>query len=191
MVNEELNRPGIYPLSVSAVDAAGNRRTSTVEVKVDATAPDISIGLPKVVHSSRPLLSVTVNDTAPAHKAVQLDGLRAQPGARPAAPLSQGRHTLSVTAHDRAGNRTVKRVRFVVDSTEHLGDATLRQGAIGKDVTDLQTLLKRQGYLRGKPSGVYSGGTVAAVKAMARAYGMCSEKIASMYATVPATATPH
>jgi len=172
---------GTYPLSVTAVDAAGNRRTSTVEVKVDATAPDVSIGLPKVVHSSRPLLSVTVNDTAPAHRTVQLDGLRARPGTRPAAPLSQGRHTLSVTAHDRAGNRTVTRVRFVVDSTEHLGDATLREGAIGKDVTDLQKLLKRQGYLRGKPSGVYSGGTVAAVKAFQKASALPVDGAVGVY----------
>ena len=35
-----------------------------------------------------------------------------------AIPLSQGRHTLSVAAHDKAGNRTEKRMQFVVDSTE-------------------------------------------------------------------------
>jgi peptidoglycan hydrolase-like protein with peptidoglycan-binding domain len=172
---------GTYPLTVTAADAAGNRRTTTAEVKVDATPPDVSIGLPDVIHSSRPLLNVTVNDTAPARATVRLDGIRARPDTRPAAPLSQGRHTVSVSARDRAGNRTEQRVRFVVDSTEHLGDATLRRGAIGKDVTDLQKLLKRQGYLHGKPSGVYSGGTVAAVKAFQKASALPVDGAVGVY----------
>jgi peptidoglycan hydrolase-like protein with peptidoglycan-binding domain len=160
---------GTVPVAVTAADPAGNRRTSTVDVKVDATAPQISVGLSGVVRSSRPVLKVGITDTAPTHSTVTLDGIRAHAGVRPAVPLSQGRHTLSVRAHDMAGNRTEKQVRFVVDSTEHLGDATLRRGAIGQDVTDLQKLLKREGYLHGPPSGVYASGTVAAVKAFQKA----------------------
>src|SRR5436190_1280038 len=121
---------GTIPVAVTAADAAGNRRTSDLEVKVDATAPDVSIGLSDVIHSSRPVLKVGVTDTAPTNATVRLDGLRVKPGIRPAQPLSQGRHTLSVKVHDLAGNRTQKHVRFVVDSTEHLGDATVRRGAI-------------------------------------------------------------
>ena len=172
---------GTFPVSVTAADAAGNQRTSTVDVEVDATAPDVAISLPSVIHSSRPILAVKVTDTAPAHETVRLDGLRTQPGTRPAIPLSQGRHTLSVAAHDKAGNRTEKRIRFVVDSTEHLGDATLRQGAIGKDVSDLQKLLKRQGFLHAKPSGVYSGGTVAAVKAFQKASSLPVDGAVGVY----------
>jgi peptidoglycan hydrolase-like protein with peptidoglycan-binding domain len=172
---------GTYPVTVTATDAAGNGRTSTVELKVDATAPDVSIAVPDVVHSSRPRLDVTVTDIAPAHEIVRLDGVPTRVGTRPAAPLSQGRHTLSVTAHDKAGNHAEQRVRFVVDSTDHLGDATLRRGAIGKDVTDLQKLLKRQGYLRGKPSGVYAGGTVAAVKSFQKASGLPVDGAVGVY----------
>ena len=160
---------GTIPLVVTATDAAGNRRTVNANVKVDATAPAVTFGLPDVVRSSRPQLKVDVSDTAPTHETVRLDGLRTQAGSRPAMPLSQGRHTLSVTAHDLAGNRTEQRRHFVVDSTEHLGNATLRRGAIGKDVSDLQKLLRRQGYLHGPATGVYASGTVAAVKAFQKA----------------------
>jgi hypothetical protein len=160
---------GAIPLVVTATDAAGNRRSVTADIKVDATAPAVTVGLPAVVHSSRPRLQVDVSDAAHTHETVRLDGVRMQPGSRPQTPLSQGRHTLSVAAHDPAGNRTEQRLSFVVDSTERLGKATLRRGAVGQDVTDLQKLLRRQGYLHGPPSGVYAAGTVAAVKAFQKA----------------------
>ena len=172
---------GTIPVAVTAADVAGNRRTSNLHVKVDATAPDVSVGLSGVIRSSRPVLKVGITDTAPTHATVTLDGVRVQPGVRPVQPLSQGRHTLAVRAHDLAGNRTQKRVRFVVDSTEHLGDATLRRGAIGKDVTDLQKLLKRQGYLHGPPSGVYASGTVAAVKAFQKASNLPVDGAVGIY----------
>jgi hypothetical protein len=172
---------GKIPVVVTAADAAGNLSTSTVDVKVDATAPAVTVGLPDVVRSSRPQLKVDVTDTARVHSTVKLDGVRAQAGARPAIPLSQGRHTISVTAHDPAGNRTEKQMHFVVDSTEHLGDATLRRGAIGKDVTDLQKILKRQGYLHGPPTGVYASGTVAAVKAFQKASDLPTDGAVGMY----------
>ena len=172
---------GTIPVAVTVADAAGNRRTSTVQVKVDATAPAVAVGLPDVVRSSRPRLKVDVTDTARVHSTVKLDGVRTQPGARPALPLSQGRHTLSVTAHDPAGNRTEKQVHFVVDSTEHLGGATLRRGAIGQDVTDLQKILKRQGYLHGPPTGVYASGTVAAVRAFQKASNLPVDGAVGVY----------
>ena len=160
---------GAIPLVVTATDAAGNHRSVTADIKVDATAPAVTFGLPDVVRSSRPRLEVDVSDTAHTHETVRLDGVRTHPGSRPQLPLSQGRHTLSVAAHDPAGNRTEKRLSFVVDSTERLGKATLRRGAVGQDVTDLQKLLRRQGFLHGPPSGVYAAGTVAAVRAFQKA----------------------
>jgi lipoprotein-anchoring transpeptidase ErfK/SrfK len=172
---------GAIPLVVTATDAAGNHRSVTADVKVDATAPTVTIGLPGVVHSSTPRLDVDISDTAPAHETVKLDGVRMQPGARPQLPLSQGRHTLSVAAHDQAGNRTEQKLDFVVDSTEHLGNATLRRGAIGRDVTDLQKLLRRQGYLHGQPSGVYAAGTVAAVKAFQKASNLPVDGAVGIY----------
>jgi lipoprotein-anchoring transpeptidase ErfK/SrfK len=172
---------GTIPVAVTAADAAGNRRTSTLQVKVDATAPAVTVGLPDVVRSSRPRLKVDVTDTARVHSTVKLDGVRTQPGARPALPLSQGRHTLSVTAHDPAGNRTERQVHFVIDSTEHLGGATLRRGAIGKDVSALQKILKRQGYLHGPPTGVYASGTVAAVRAFQKASSLPVDGAVGIY----------
>ena len=172
---------GAIPLVVTATDAAGNHRSVTADVKVDATAPAVTIGLPSVVHSSTPRLDVDVSDTAPAHETVKLDGIRTQPGSRPQMPLSQGRHTLSVAAHDQAGNRTEQKLDFVVDSTEHLGKATLRRGAIGRDVTDLQKLLRRQGYLHGQPSGVYAAGTVAAIKAFQKASNLPADGAVGIY----------
>jgi len=172
---------GTIPVAVTASDTAGNRRTSTIDVKVDATAPAITVGLPDVVHSDRPRLSVDVTDTARVHSTVKLDGVRTQAGAKPGLPLSQGRHTLSVTAHDPAGNRAEKQVHFVVDSTEHLGGVTLRRGAIGRDVSDLQKILKRQGYLHGPPTGVYAAGTVAAVKAFQKASNLPVDGAVGIY----------
>jgi hypothetical protein len=172
---------GAIPLVVTATDAAGNHRSVTADVKVDATAPAVTIGLPAVVHSNTPRLAVDVSDTAPTHETVRIDGVRTQPGAVPQLPLSQGRHTLSVAAHDRAGNRTEKKLQFVVDSTERLGKVTLRRGAMGQDVTDLQKLLRRQGYLHGKPSGVYAAGTVAAVEAFQKASALPVDGAVGIY----------
>ena len=172
---------GTIPVAVTASDDAGNRSTSTIQVKVDATAPAITVGLPDVVHSDRPRLAVDVTDTARVHSTVKLDGVRMRAGAKPGLPLSQGGHTLSVTAHDPAGNRAEKQVHFVVDSTEHLGGATLRKGAIGKDVSDLQRILKRQGYLHGPPTGVYASGTVAAVKAFQKASNLPVDGAVGIY----------
>ena len=72
-------------------------------------------------------------------------------------------------------------VIFVVDSTEHLGGVTLRRGAIGRDVSDLQKILKRQGYLHGPPTGVYAAGTVAAVKAFQKASNLPVDGAVGIY----------
>ena len=81
---------GALPLVVTATDTAGNHRSVTADVKVDATAPTVTLGLPSVVHSSTPLLRVGVTDTAHTHETVRLDGVRMQPGRRPQLPSVTG-----------------------------------------------------------------------------------------------------
>ncbi|HYX85759.1 MAG TPA: L,D-transpeptidase family protein [Gaiellales bacterium] len=160
---------GRIPIAVTATDPAGNRRTVRTRLRVDATAPRVELGVKPVVHTNRPKLAVEVADTAPTRVSVTLDGARVRAGTRPGSPLAEGRHILDVTARDAAGNRTATQLRFVVDSTEWLGTATLVKGARGRDVRALQHLLRHQGFLHSRPTGVLGPGTVVAVRAFQRA----------------------
>ena len=91
--------------------------------------------------------------------------------------LPEGLHTLVVTATDRGGHVTVDRHRFLVDSTETLGKATLVAGARGHDVKVLQHKLRCAGYYHGTISGVLNGRTVAAVKRFQTAIGIPADGI--------------
>ena len=160
---------GTIPLVVTATDAAGNRRTVNANVKVDATAPAVTFGLPDVVRSSRPQLKVDVSR----HRADARD----RPPRRPPHPgrVAPRDAALAGPPHAfrhgprprRQPHRAAPALRRRLDRAP--GNATLRRGAIGKDVSDLQKLLRRQGYLHGPATGVYASGTVAAVKAFQKA----------------------
>ena len=170
-------RDGRHTVSVTAHGngAFGGSLDRSWAFVVDTHAPPLRLGaLPtgwvrehslQLSGHTQPGARVTAAaNVATAHATATADGSFAL-----SLDVSDGTIPLVVTATDAAGNRTEEQLRFVVDSTEHLGDATLRRGAVGQDVSDLQKLLRRQGYLHGPATGVYASGTVAAVKAFQKA----------------------
>ena len=86
--------------------------------------------------------------------------------------LAQGRHTVVVTATDKGGNVVTSKQKFIVDSTERFGSATLWPGARGKDVKELQKKLANAGVYEGKKTRVYDSDTEKAVRRLQTKYGL-------------------
>jgi lipoprotein-anchoring transpeptidase ErfK/SrfK len=176
---------GHTSLSITATDRAGNAASLRRSFLVDATPPQVIVsGVEKVESDDTPQADVIATDAAgtPFVK-MTLDGQRilaqlARSQIRiPFDKLPEGLHTLVVTATDRGGHVTVDRRRFLVDSTEKLGKATLVAGARGRDVRALQHKLRTQGYYHGRFSGVLNKATVTAVRRFQTAIGIPADGI--------------
>ena len=121
--------------------------------------------------------SATDTDRAPLLTAT-LDGVpvkvggAAESGRLRLGTLAQGRHTLVVKATDRGGNSARERREFVVDSTERFGAAALWRGARGRDVRDLQELLRARGFMSGTVTGTFDAATEAGVEAFQDHFGI-------------------
>lgn len=172
--------PGPATLEIVATDAAGNATTTTLDAYVDASPPTMTLDpVPKTLRRSTFTLEVAAADTdLPPELTAVLDGEphRIVGDAGDARlrfkKLPQGKHVLVVTATDKGGNEARERRVFVVDSTERLGVAELWTGARGRDVRDLQELLKARGLYEGDASGRYDAATAAAVEAFQTRYGL-------------------
>ena len=155
---------GTYPLELTARDPAGNSRSTSGRLRVDATAPTISLVTRGVLKRALPTVRGTVTDSSPVETAATLDNRPFILGTKPSRPLAQGIHWLRIRATDEAGNVATKTTRLLVDSTERLGAAVLWPGARGKDVRDLQRQLRDLDLLPKKPvTGIYNAKTVRAV----------------------------
>jgi hypothetical protein len=173
---------GRIALRVTATDPAGNERRLTRALHVDATPPRVRFRLERVVRSSLPVVAVRVHDLTPVRTRALLDGeTRVRLAVRPEQPLDEGRHRLSVVARDAAGNVTRRTLRFVVDSTERLGQATLALGARGRDVAALQRRLREQGFWHGRPTGRYARSTFRAVSRFQEENGIPVDGVAGPY----------
>jgi lipoprotein-anchoring transpeptidase ErfK/SrfK len=156
---------GSYPLQLTARDPAGNSSATSGQLRVDATAPQITLTRDGVVKRSMLKLDATVTDTSSVTTTATLDNRRFTLGTKPAKHLAQGVHWLRITATDEAGNTAKKTGRILVDSTERLGSAALWPGARGNDVKQLQRQLRDLGLLPKKPvTGVYNAATLRAVQ---------------------------
>ncbi len=183
-------RQGPARLRLQATDPAGNRHSETRAIVVDTRPPQVAVKLPWRVDTGEPSVSVRVHDTSPVSVHVTVDGLEQGVVARDegggavvserfsltlaggSAPLANGLHALRVRAADATGHHTLLRRRFLVDTTEQLGAATLVRGARGADVRDLQSLLHDGGYQKGKATGVLDAATERAVRRFQRAQGL-------------------
>ena len=143
---------GFYPVSITAIDPAGNATVQHGELKVDATPPAVTIDASARPHHTRPMINGTVTDTSTVTTKATIDGRPFKLGTKPAVPLAQGAHVLRVQATDAAGNVTVKHQRILVNTSEKLGQNALVAGAVGKDVKQLQHALVDDQLL--KPHGV-------------------------------------
>ncbi|MCD4784381.1 MAG: L,D-transpeptidase family protein [Candidatus Eremiobacteraeota bacterium] len=81
--------------------------------------------------------------------------------------LDEGEYVVKVVAKDKAGWKSEKEQKFIVDSVEELGSNRVRPGAIGKDVEVIQKKLIHLGFLGKKHvSGKYDEHTTRAIKEM-------------------------
>lgn len=194
-------RHGVNRLRLEASDAAGNRTASTLEVGCDQTPPVVEILSPAlvpgkqevVVDSGSPTLRLKAADAETPLRSLQvrLDGGPPRDVPLPAAGkpvevalqgLPDGRRTLEVLARNGAGATTRRRLEFVVDSTETLGQATLTLGARGRDVADLQKRLAAEGYLREADfSGRFGDPTKKAILALQEDLGLKADGIAGPF----------
>lgn len=182
----ELSIPqGIHELRVEAVDLVGNASSLAWRCYADYLGPRLEVQnepAERVTQTSVQLtFSVQDNLTRGITVRATLDGTLLPIVDVPAADqsaevssrsyyidtgeISEGLHTLVITAKDWGDHTTEYTRQFTVDSTGLFGARSMRQGAIGEDVRQLQQLLKDKGYYQGEISGYFDGLTVAAVKA--------------------------
>ena len=182
---------GRHAVAVQTGDAAGNRADARVAFYVDLVPPLLEItgagqGAKRhEIRKAEPPLHIAASDMAgkPVVK-VRLDGemvysRRISGGFAPrVGELTEGTHSVVVTATDRGGNVTADDLTFLINSSEKLGEATLTAGARGRDVRDLQKLLKAQDYYSGRATSVYDARTARAVTRFQEHLGMEADGVA-------------
>lgn len=115
---------GVQVVEARSVDKAGNVETvRTLELSVDTVDPEATIsGLRQRTYPSHKTATVTwaASDATSGVRGVQamLDGESVEPGEWQMWTLSTGRHVLTVTATDVAGNASSRSVVFTVTATE-------------------------------------------------------------------------
>jgi lipoprotein-anchoring transpeptidase ErfK/SrfK len=171
---------GASDVAITTADRAGNATTKSLHVFVDARPPVLKVtSLDKTMKKAGISVRVKATDQlgVPTVKVV-LDGEQrdltgpASKAKLKVANLAQGRHVMVVTAADQGGNVVTSKQVFVVDSTEHFGNATMWPGALGKDVKKLQSKLIDAGVYSGKKTGVYDSDTGVAVRKLQAKYGL-------------------
>ena len=178
-------REGMHDMRVEAVDGVGNSsavewrcfadyqsprmemhaepadRVTDTSVTVEFTVHDnITRGLS--VHATIEGTPLPIQDVA---RAEGLDDSEARSYRVFTGEISEGLHTLIITAKDWGDHTATYTKQFTVDSTGLFGARSMRQGAVGEDVRQLQQLLTDKGFYEGEINGYFDGITVAAVKA--------------------------
>ncbi|NLE73159.1 MAG: murein L,D-transpeptidase [Actinobacteria bacterium] len=176
---------GMHDMRVQAVDGVGNSSDMEWKCFADYQPPrmemhgepadrvkDTSVVVEFTVHDNIPRgLSVfaTLDETPlPIQDVALAEGL-SEAAARSyrvdTGEISEGLHTLIITAKDWGDHTATYSKMFTVDSTGLFGARSMRHGAIGEDVRQLQRLLKDQGFYKDEINGYFDGATVAAVRA--------------------------
>jgi lipoprotein-anchoring transpeptidase ErfK/SrfK/methionine-rich copper-binding protein CopC len=171
---------GASRVVITTTDRAGNATTKKLRVFVDAVPPVLkTTQLDKTLTHARVTVRVKATDQlgVPTVKLVFDDEERELAGPTSKAKfaakgLAQGRHTVVVTVTDKGGNVVTSKQKFIVDSTERFGSATLWPGARGKDVRQLQRKLANAGVYKGKKTAVYDSATEKAVRRLQAKYGL-------------------
>ena len=85
----------------------------------------------------------------------------------------------NLTAHGVAGSETLKKLDSAYKNADSdKDDGSLRKGATGSAVKDLQTKLKKLGFYNASIDGDYGDTTVAAVKAFQKKYNLTADGVA-------------
>jgi lipoprotein-anchoring transpeptidase ErfK/SrfK len=188
---------GRHRVVIESRDSVGNVERTTSFVVVDATPPIVGqLSTAAILRTSTPRLAVPVRDNGPLRSlsaSASFDGRGAVTAisdgvirVRPREALSEGEHTMRLVVTDKGGNSTEQTASFVVDSTELLGNATLRVGARGDDVELLQRELLRPGAWKASTpevqlTGIYDGATQAAVQQFQSEQGLAVDGVAGPF----------
>ncbi len=172
---------GTHVLALTARDMAGNVATQQWDLVVDYKAPVIECeGLPDAevwndLNSAAVVFTVSDHFADQLRLTATLDGaalaLQERTGlsadmrafAFDTGILAEGTHTVLVSAADPGGHIATFERRFLVDTSSVFGSRTLKAGAIGEDVKQLQRILKIKGAYDGDPTGLLDESTAAAV----------------------------
>ena len=171
---------GASGVTITTADRAGNTTTKELSVYVDASPPTLkTTQLGKTVkHAGLKIRIKALDQLGEPKLKLVLDGEAREYKGPPARAvfaiknLAQGKHTMVITASDKGGNVVTDKQTFVVNSTEHFGNAALWPGARGKDVKELQQKLADMGVYDFPKNGVYDNHTVTAVKTFQARNGM-------------------
>jgi lipoprotein-anchoring transpeptidase ErfK/SrfK len=191
---------GTLAVRLVARDAAGNQTTRWQRITLDTTAPTVRTRtpVPAVVRVRDPLLAGTILDATPVAAAATFDDQAVRrlafaadargPWSVRLRSLAEGRHVFTLEATDAAGNTTRYRRVFVVDSVERLVPGiSLRLGAVGADVRQLERRLRGEHLWAGPTTAVYTARTARAVARFQAANGMPADGVAGP-AVIAATA---
>ena len=181
---------GEHVLALTATDSAGNVTSKQWDLVVDYKAPKVTAsGLPEdevwKEHNSA-AGTVQVADYFPDKLEVSgsLDGAALaleeseadSTGERAynfdTGTLAEGTHELVVSATDLGGHVTTLERSFLVDTSSTFGSRTLKTGAVGGDVQQLQRILAIKGAYAGEPDGTSGESTAVAVEAFNAEHGI-------------------
>ena len=128
----QLTDEGVYAVTFTATDRAGKSTSAGITVQIDATKPTVSVDVKPIVPPTspdelpttsynRPVVDFSARDDGgsglvPDQTSVTLDGndIAVASGNALSEPLSEGAHTLTITAADNAGNVATSSYRFLV-----------------------------------------------------------------------------
>lgn len=173
---EILFNQGVNLLTVNAVDPAGNENSKNFTFTVDNSPPEVIAQTPAdkaVCYESSVYVQTLITDKGSGLSDVYflIDNKKIIPLLRDGLfsafleNLDDGEYKVVAVAEDKSGGITKKSWSFIIDSSEIFGEKTLRPGARGQDVIQLQKSLIGAGFLKeGYLSGVYDKTTVKAVE---------------------------
>ncbi|HPZ08444.1 MAG TPA: L,D-transpeptidase family protein [Candidatus Eremiobacteraeota bacterium] len=169
--------PGLNEFIITATDPAGNRGGIKLFLLVDNKPPVVNLLKPSEgeifninyvdiealftdegtgLKDSYFLIDnkkIPVTSPKDGHLVAQLDN------------LDEGEYKIVAVGVDKAGSVTKKTIKFIIDTSETFGEKTLRPGARGQDIIQLQKSLIDMGYLRKDYlNGFYDDTTVKAVE---------------------------
>ena len=185
---------GRHVLVAGVTDSAGNVSTLSWDLMVDYRAPVLTVvDVPDTEiwnDTNSASVGVKVTDSFPDQVAVtaMLDGsaVTLKEGAATererqfsfdTGTLPEGTHGLSVSVMDTAGHVSTFERSFLVDTSNIFGARTLKTGAQGEDVNQLQRILKIKGAYAGDPTGTLDESTAAAVAAFNGQHGLAGGEV--------------